>query len=189
MIKNDKWIVNQCKENNIIDPFVESLVSVSDKGEKVISYGVSSYGYDLRCGNRFEIFHAHPHTYSVDPKNEDSLRSCIHIGDHCVIPANCSILTHTLEKVTMPDNCLGWCIGKSTYARCGIIANFTPIEPGFEGYITIELCNCSHRPVKVYAGEGIVQLVFHEGEKCLTTYRDRNGKYQYQKETVTHAKV
>ena len=159
-----------------IEPFAESAPRPG-----VISYGVSSYGYDVRVGRHFKVF-TNAHCAVVDPKNFDP-KSFVDIeGDFCLIPPNSFALAETIEYLEIPRDILGICVGKSTYARCGIICNVTPLEPEWRGKITIEISNTTPLPAKIYAGEGIAQIVFLRGEAvCQTSYGDKRGKYQDQK--------
>ena len=160
----------------MIEPFCDDQV-----GKGVISYGLSSYGYDIRVSNEFKIF-TNLNSTVVDPKNFQSENVIDFVGDECIIPPNSFALARTVEYFTMPSNVLAICLGKSTYARCGIIVNVTPFEPDFEGHITIEISNTTPLPAKIYANEGIAQVLFLEGdEQCATTYKDKKGKYQSQK--------
>ncbi len=152
----------------------------SNIGKGVVSYGLSSYGYDIRVGREFKIF-TNVNSTVVDPKNFVEENVVDFEGDVCIVPANSFALARTIEYFKMPDNVLAICLGKSTYARCGIIVNVTPFEPGFEGHITIEISNTTPLPAKIYANEGIAQVLFLQGdEKCDTTYKDKKGKYQAQ---------
>ncbi|RPF73527.1 MAG: dCTP deaminase [Thiotrichales bacterium TMED285] len=179
-IKSDKWIKQQAINSSLIDPFEPEQVRNID-GQKIISYGVSSYGYDVRCANEFKIF---TNTFSsvVDPKNFDE-KSFIDItSDECVIPPNSFALARTIEYFKIPRSVLTLCLGKSTYARCGIIVNVTPLEPEWEGHVTLEFSNTTNLPAKIYANEGVAQMIFFESdEECDVSYRDRGGKYQGQK--------
>jgi len=175
MVKNDRWIREMVQKYRMIDPFEATQVR---KGK--ISYGVSSYGYDLRVANRFMIFTNVNHTI-VDPKKFDNNNVIQVEGDYAIIPPNSFALAHSVEYFRIPRDVLGICIGKSTYARCGIIVNITPIEPEWEGHITIEISNTTPLPAKIYANEGIAQLIFLGAEEeCQTSYRDKKGKYQKQ---------
>jgi len=148
--------------------------------KNVVSYGLSSYGYDIRVSNEFKIF-TNINAQVVDPKDFDENNVVDFVGDVCIVPPNSFALARTVEYFRMPPNVLAICLGKSTYARCGIIVNVTPFEPGFEGHITIEISNTTPLPAKIYANEGIAQVLFLEGdEQCETTYADRKGKYQKQ---------
>ena len=173
-LKSDIWIRKMAK-NGMITPFCEGLV-----GKGVISYGLSSYGYDIRVSNEFKIF-TNVNSTVIDPKDFDEANVVDFKGDVCIVPPNSFALARTVEYFKMPRNVLAICLGKSTYARCGIIVNVTPFEPGFEGHITIEISNTTPLPAKIYANEGIAQVLFFEGdEQCETTYADRKGKYQQQ---------
>ena len=175
-IKSDRWIKAMARKNAMIRPFSEKLIS---KGK--ISYGLSSYGYDLRVDNKFKVFTNINNTV-VDPKHFDT-RSFQDIeGRECIIPPNSFALAKTVEYMKIPRNILTLCIGKSTYARCGIIVNVTPFEPEWEGYATLEISNTTPLPAKIYAREGIAQVIFFEtDEVCQISYRDRHGKYNKQK--------
>ncbi|NPA27427.1 MAG: dCTP deaminase [Epsilonproteobacteria bacterium] len=174
-LKSDRWIKKMAKKG-MIEPFCEGLVA-----KDVISYGLSSYGYDIRVSDEFKIF-TNVNSTVIDPKDFDSANVVDFKGDVCIIPPNSFALARTIEYFRMPSNVLAICVGKSTYARCGIIVNVTPFEPGFEGHITIEISNTTPLPAKIYANEGIAQVLFFEGdEACETTYASRNGKYQHQK--------
>ncbi len=174
-LKSDNWIREKSLKNHMIEPFCEEQV-----GKNVVSYGVSSYGYDIRVGEEFKIF-TNVSSTVVDPKNFDDKNVVDFKGEICIVPPNSFALARTVEYFRIPDNVLAICLGKSTYARCGIIVNVTPFEPGFEGHITIEISNTTPLPAKIYANEGIAQVLFLEGdEQCKTTYRDKNGKYQKQ---------
>lgn len=173
-IKPDKWIIEQAKKG-MIQPFVEKQVS---KG--VISFGVSSYGYDMRIADEFKIF-TNVHSDVVDPKNFSKNSFVDFKGEECVIPPNSFALGKSIEYFKIPRNIICIVLGKSTYARAGIIVNVTPLEPGWSGFVTIEISNTTPLPVKVYANEGIAQVLFIEGdEECLTSYADKKGKYQRQ---------
>jgi dCTP deaminase len=184
MIKNDSWIRSHAATGMIV-PYeskqVRSLPSSSEHaGGAVLSFGVSSYGYDIRCSRQFRIF-APTWGTVVDPKNFDAKAFVEHEGDFCVIPPNSFVLTSSVERIKVPRDVLILCIGKSTYARCGIVCGCTPLEPEWEGHVTIELSNTTPLPVKIYAGEGVAQLLFLGcAEACETSYADRNGKYQDQ---------
>ena len=176
MLKNDKWIRKMAKEKKIIEPFEETQVK---KG--VISFGLSSYGYDIRLSNEFKIF-TNVFNSIVDPKNFDPKSFVDFKGEVCVIPPNSFVLGRSLEYFRIPRDVLGICVGKSTYARCGIIVNITPLEPAWQGYLTIEISNTTPLPVKVYANEGIAQVIFLGAEEeCEVSYKDKKGKYQKQK--------
>ena len=169
------------REEGMIDPFEPEQVRYVD-GEKVISYGTSSYGYDVRCATEFKIF-TNVHTTSVvDPKNFDE-SSFVSIDEpYCIIPPNSFALARTVEYFRIPRNVLTICLGKSTYARCGIIVNVTPLEPEWEGHVTLEFSNTTTLPAKIYANEGVAQMLFFESDEvCEVSYKDRGGKYQGQR--------
>ena len=174
-IKADTWIKRMAIEHRMIEPFVDDQVRAG-----VISYGVSSYGYDVRVGDEFKVF-TNVYNTVVDPKNFDS-KSFVDIrADVCIIPPNSFALASTIEYFRIPRDILTICLGKSTYARCGIIVNVTPFEPEWEGHVTIEISNSTPLPARIYAGEGICQVLFLESdENCEVSYRDRKGKYQGQ---------
>ena len=179
-IKSDKWISQMSKNNKMIEPFSENQVRIDENGNKLISYGVSSYGYDVRCSNEFKVF-TNIHSAVVDPKSFDEKRFVDIESDICVIPPNSFALARTVEYFRIPRNVLTICLGKSTYARCGIIVNVTPLEPEWEGHVTLEFSNTTNLPAKIYAGEGVAQMLFFESdEECQTSYKDRGGKYQGQ---------
>ncbi len=175
-IKSDRWITKMAREHGMIDPFEDRQVR-----EGKISYGVSSYGYDIRIAGEFKIF-TNVNSTIVDPKNFDE-RSLVSVeGDHCIIPPNSFALARTVEYFRIPRQVLTVCVGKSTYARCGIIVNVTPFEPEWEGYVTLEVSNTTPLPAKIYANEGIAQVLFFESdEECEVSYADKKGKYQKQK--------
>ena len=179
-IKSDKWITKMAKSHEMIKPFLENQVRADNDGNKLISYGVSSYGYDVRCSNEFKVF-TNIHSAIVDPKSFDE-KSFVDIhSDICVIPPNSFALARTVEYFKIPRNTLTVCLGKSTYARCGIIVNVTPLEPEWEGHVTLEFSNTTNLPAKIYAGEGVAQMLFFESdEECAVSYKDRGGKYQGQ---------
>jgi dCTP deaminase len=175
-IKPDKWIVRMVKEYKMIDPFVDRQVK-----DGAVSYGVSSYGYDLRISDEFKIF-TNVNTTVIDPKRFDEQAFQDFKGDVCIVPPNSFALGRSVEYFRIPRNVLTICVGKSTYARCGIIINVTPLEPEWEGYITMEISNTTPLPAKIYANEGIAQVLFLESdEDCLVSYGDKKGKYQGQK--------
>ena len=174
-IKPDHWIRQQAKEHGMIEPFVEASVR-----KDVVSYGVSSYGYDLRVSNEFKIF-TNVNSAIVDPKNFVSDSFVDFVGDVCIIPPNSFVLSRTVEYLRIPRDVLVICVGKSTYARCGLIVNVTPLEPEWQGYLTLEISNTTPLPAKVYANEGIAQLLFLGGDgECEVSYADKKGKYQNQ---------
>lgn len=179
MLLSDKEILDRSIQSNMIRPFCLNQVS-----RDVVSWGVGSYGYDIRIGNEFEIFSMTPPIGVVDPKNFDRklLKNITaDTGERVLIPPNTSLLGKSVEYVNIPRDILGVCIGKSTYARCGLIVNVTPLEPEWEGIITIEVSNLTPFTSCIYAGEGIMQVIFLKGSQtCETSYADRNGKYQRQ---------
>lgn len=178
-IKSDSWIRQMALEQGMIEPFVEKQVS-----QGIISYGLSSYGYDLRVSRQFKIF-TNVNSTVVDPKHFDANSFVDFEGDVCTVPPNSFALASSVEYFRIPDNVITICLGKSTYARCGIIVNVTPFEPGWEGYVTLEISNTTPLPCRIYANEGLCQVLFFEGdEACETTYRSRAGKYQAQKGIV-----
>lgn len=175
-IKPDHWIRRMALEHGMIEPFVERQVR-----EGVISYGLSSYGYDIRVADEFRIFTASTGQLSaVDPKHLDERALFPYQGDVCIIPPNSFALARTIEYFRIPRNVLTICLGKSTYARIGIIVNVTPFEPEWEGHVTIEISNTTPLPAKIYSNEGIAQVLFFEGEAPEVSYADRKGKYQAQ---------
>ena len=179
-IKSDKWIRRMAQEHGMIEPFVERQVR-TEGDERLISYGVSSYGYDVRCADEFKVF-TNLHSVTVDPKNFDE-KSFVDVkGSVCIIPPNSFALARTVEFFRIPRNVLTICLGKSTYARCGIIVNVTPLEPEWEGHVTLEFSNTTTLPAKIYANEGVAQMLFFESdEECEVSYKDRDGKYQGQR--------
>ena len=179
-IKSDKWIKKMSKDCEMINPFSENQIRVDENGVKLISYGVSSYGYDVRCSNEFKVF-TNINSAIVDPKSFDEKSFVDITSDVCVIPPNSFALARTVEYFKIPRNVLTICLGKSTYARCGIIVNVTPLEPEWEGHVTLEFSNTTNLPAKIYAGEGVAQMLFFESDEvCETSYKDRGGKYQGQ---------
>ena len=175
MIKSDKWIERMCRENRMIEPYETAQVR-----EGVISYGISSYGYDIRIADEFKIF-SNLTGAVVDPKNFDSSMLFDFKGPSCLIPPNSFALGRTVEYFRIPRNVLTICVGKSSYARCGIITNVTPFEPEWEGFATLEISNTTPLPARIYSNEGIAQLVFFEAdEECAVSYADKKGKYQAQ---------
>lgn len=176
-LRSDKWIRKMVLEHKMIEPFVES-----QKRENIVSYGLSSYGYDLRVAEEFKVF-TNVYNSIVDPKNFRSDSFVDIKGPTCIIPPNSFALARSVEYFRIPRNVLTLCIGKSTYARCGIIVNVTPFEPEWEGYVTLEISNTTPLPAKIYAGEGLAQVLFFVGdEACETSYADRKGKYMKQME-------
>ena len=179
-IKSDRWIRRMALENRLIEPFEPRQVKELD-GRKVVSYGTSSYGYDIRCSTEFKIF-TNVNSTIIDPKRFDEKNFVDYRGEVCIIPPNSFALARTVEYFRIPRNVLTICLGKSTYARCGIIVNVTPLEPEWEGHVTLEFSNTTPLPARVYANEGVAQVIFIESDEvCETSYRDRGGKYQGQK--------
>ena len=178
-LKPDHWIRKMATEQQMIDPFEPGQVR-----DGQISYGVSSYGYDIRVADEYMIF-TNVYSAIVDPKNFDPQSMVEYKGEVCVIPPNSFALARTVEYFRIPKNVLTICLGKSTYARCGIIVNVTPFEPEWEGYVTLEISNTTPLPAKIYSNEGIAQVLFFEGDApCETTYADKKGKYQKQQSIV-----
>jgi dCTP deaminase len=174
-IQPDSWIRRMAKNHGMIEPFVEQQVSAH-----VISYGVSSYGYDIRVADEYKIF-TDVFSAIVDPKHFDPKSMVDFKGDVCIIPPNSFVLARTIEYFRIPRNVLTVCVGKSTYARCGLIVNVTPFEPEWEGYVTLEISNTTPLPAKVYSNEGIAQVLFFVADQeCETSYKDRKGKYDKQ---------
>jgi dCTP deaminase len=167
------------EERGMIEPYVPHQVS-SVEEKRIVSYGTSSYGYDIRCSTEFKIF-TNINAAVVDPKAFDDSSFIEFQGDICIIPPNSFVLARTIEYFRIPRNVLTICVGKSTYARCGIIVNVTPFEPEWEGYVTLEFSNTTPLPAKIYANEGVAQVLFFESEEeCEISYKDRKGKYQGQ---------
>ncbi len=178
-LKPDHWIRKMALEQKMIDPFEAGQVR-----DGVISYGVSSYGYDIRVADEFKIF-TNVYSAVVDPKNFDPQSMVDYKGEVCVIPPNSFALARTIEYFRIPRDVLTVCLGKSTYARCGIIVNVTPFEPEWEGYVTLEISNTTPLPARIYANEGIAQVLFFQAdEECETSYADKKGKYQKQEAIV-----
>ena len=174
-VKSDRWIRKMALEHRMIEPFVEKQVR-----EGVISFGLSSYGYDVRIADEFKIF-TNINSSIVDPKHFDPKSFVDFRGEVCIIPPNSFALARTVEYFRIPRNVITVCLGKSTYARCGIIVNVTPFEPEWEGIVTLEVSNTTPLPAKIYAGEGIAQVLFFESDEiCETSYADKKGKYQAQ---------
>lgn len=179
-IKSDRWIRRMAQEHGMIEPFEANQVRFNDAGQKLISYGTSSYGYDVRCANEFKIF-TNVHSVTVDPKHFDESSFVDIQSDVCIIPPNSFALARTVEYFRIPRSVLTVCLGKSTYARCGIIVNVTPLEPEWEGHVTLEFSNTTPLPAKIYANEGVAQMLFFESDEiCEISYGDRHGKYQGQ---------
>ena len=175
-IKSDKWIRKMSLENKMITPFTDNQIR---KG--TISYGLSSYGYDIRVSDEYKIF-TNVNNSIVDPKKFDEKSFMDFKGDVCIVPPNSFALARSIEYFKIPRNVLTICLGKSTYARCGIIVNVTPFEPEWEGHVTLEISNTTPLPARIYSNEGLCQVLFFESdEDCETSYKDRDGKYQGQK--------
>jgi dCTP deaminase len=179
-IKSDKWIRRMATEHKMIEPFEPGQVKEVN-GRRIVSYGTSSYGYDIRCADEFKLF-TNLNSTIVDPKEFDEKNFVDVKGASVVIPPNSFALARTIEYFRIPRNVLTICLGKSTYARCGILVNVTPFEPEWEGYVTLEFSNTTPLPAKIYANEGVAQVVFFESDEvCETSYKDRGGKYQGQR--------
>lgn len=181
-IKSDRWIRRMAEEEGMIDPFEAGQVR-RPGAERIVSYGTSSYGYDLRCSDEFKIF-TNINSAIVDPKNFDEKSFVDFQGSVCIVPPNSFALARSFEHFRIPRNVLTLCLGKSTYARCGIIVNVTPLDPEWEGHVTLEFSNTTPLPAKIYAFEGVAQVIFLEADAddiCETSYKDRGGKYQGQK--------
>ncbi len=179
-IKSDRWIRHMAQNHGMIEPFEPAQVRFNEQGEKLVSYGTSSYGYDVRCAREFKVF-TNVHSAIVDPKNFDERSFIDIVGDECIIPPNSFALARTVEYFRIPRDVLTICLGKSTYARCGIIVNVTPLEPEWEGHVTLEFSNTTNLPARIYAGEGVAQMLFFQSDEvCETSYKDRGGKYQGQ---------
>jgi dCTP deaminase len=180
-IKSDLWIRRQAEQNGMIEPFEAGQVKVDASGQRIVSFGTSSYGYDVRCANEFKIF-TNINSTIVDPKNFEAGNFVDFTGDTCIIPPNSFALARTVEYFRIPRDVLVVCLGKSTYARCGIIVNVTPLEPEWEGHVTLEFSNTTPLPARIYANEGVAQMLFFQSDEvCQTSYRDRGGKYQGQR--------
>lgn len=178
-LKPDHWITKMAREHNMIEPFEESQVR-----QGVISFGVSSYGYDIRVADEYKIF-TNVFSAVVDPKHFDPRSMVDYKGDICIIPPNSFALARTVEYFRIPRSVLTVCLGKSTYARCGLIVNVTPFEPEWEGFVTLEISNTTPLPARVYSNEGIAQVLFFEAdEPCNISYADKKGKYQAQQGVV-----
>ena len=182
-IKSDKWIERMSLKSNMISPFCNENVS-----SQVISYGLSSYGYDIRVSDEYKIF-TNINNRVIDPKQFDVGSFIDFKGDVCIVPPNSFALARSIEYFKIPRNVLTICLGKSTYARCGIIVNVTPFEPEWEGYVTLEISNTTPLPAKIYSNEGLCQVIFFESdEDCRVSYKDKKGKYQAQ-EGITLPKI
>jgi dCTP deaminase len=177
---SDKWIAKMANTKKMIEPFCENQVRVDEQNNKIISYGNSSYGYDARVSDEFKIF-TNIDSAVVDPKNFCDTSFVNRKTNVCIIPPNSFALARTVEYFRVPEDVLVVCVGKSTYARCGIIVNVTPLEPGWEGHVTLEFSNTTPLPAKIYANEGVAQVLFFESDEiCDVSYADRGGKYQGQ---------
>jgi len=177
---SDQWIRRMAKEKGMIEPFVDGQVKEGDAGGRLISYGLSSYGYDLRVSDEFKVF-TNVFSSIVDPKNFDPSSFVDIKTDVCIVPPNSFALARSVEYFRIPRDVLTICVGKSTYARCGIIVNVTPFEPEWEGHVTLEISNTTPLPARIYANEGLAQVVFFKAEEiCETSYADRGGKYMKQ---------
>ncbi len=182
-IKSDRWIRKMAEEHGMIEPYEPGQVRFNEAGERLVSYGTSSYGYDVRCAPEFKVF-TNVHSVVVDPKNFDEKSFIDIVGDECIIPPNSFALARTMEYFRIPRDVLTICLGKSTYARCGIIVNVTPLEPEWEGQVTLEFSNTTNLPARIYAGEGVAQMLFFQSDAddvCEISYKDRGGKYQGQR--------
>ena len=178
-IKSDRWIRQMASDYGMIEPFESNQIRTIDD-RRVISYGTSSYGYDVRCAADFKVF-TNINSAIVDPKEFDESSFVGRTDDTCIIPPNSFALARTVEYFRIPRNVLTICLGKSTYARCGIIVNVTPLEPEWEGHVTLEFSNTTPLPARIYANEGVAQMIFFESDEvCETSYLDRGGKYQGQ---------
>jgi len=184
-IKSDQWITRMAQTRGMIEPFSPAQVRQSEAGRPIISYGLSSYGYDLRVSNEFKVF-TNVFNTVVDPKAFDQ-KSFVDIEtDICLVPPNSFVLARSVEYFRIPREVLTICLGKSTYARCGIIVNVTPLEPEWEGHVTLEISNTTPLPARIYAQEGLAQVIFlGADETCGTSYADRAGKYMYQRGITT----
>ncbi len=180
-IKSDRWIRRMSEQHAMIEPFEAGQVKQAN-GQRIVSYGTSSYGYDVRCSREFKVF-TNINSTIVDPKHFDPGSFVDIVGDECIIPPNSFALARTVEYFRIPRDTLVVCLGKSTYARCGIIVNVTPLEPEWEGHVTLEFSNTTPLPARIYANEGVAQMLFFQADGddvCETSYKDRGGKYQGQ---------
>ncbi len=181
-IKRDRWIRRMAEQQGMIEPFEPGQVKHAADGNRIVSYGTSSYGYDVRCSREFKVF-TNINSTIVDPKHFDPTSFVDIEADECIIPPNSFALARTVEFFRIPRDTLVVCLGKSTYARCGIIVNVTPLEPEWEGHVTLEFSNTTPLPARIYANEGVAQMLFFQADKddiCETSYKDRGGKYQGQ---------
>ena len=186
-IRSDRWIRRMAEQHGMIEPYEPGQVKFADKGgvagQRIVSYGTSSYGYDVRCASEFKVF-TNINSTIVDPKSFDPKSFVDVVGEECIIPPNSFALARTVEYFRIPRDVLVVCLGKSTYARCGIIVNVTPLEPEWEGHVTLEFSNTTPLPARIYANEGVAQMLFYRADAddvCETSYRDRGGKYQGQR--------
>ena len=182
-IKSDRWIRRMAEGQGMIEPFEPGQVKHRDDGDRIVSFGTSSYGYDVRCSREFKVF-TNINSTIVDPKNFDPGSFVDIEADECIIPPNSFALARTVEYFRIPRDTLVVCLGKSTYARCGIIVNVTPLEPEWEGHVTLEFSNTTPLPARIYANEGVAQMLFFQAaadDVCETSYKDRGGKYQGQR--------
>jgi len=179
-IKSDRWIRQMARETNMIEPFSAQQVRENERG-RIVSYGTSSYGYDVRCADEFKIF-TNINSAFIDPKQFDQSSFVDVKSEICIIPPNSFALARTVEYFRIPRDVLVICVGKSTYARCGIIVNVTPLEPEWQGHVTLEFSNTTNLPARIYANEGVAQMLFLQSDEvCETSYADRGGKYQGQR--------
>ena len=182
-IKSDRWIRRMSETRGMIEPFEPGQIKHDPAGQRIVSYGTSSYGYDVRCSREFKIF-TNINSTIVDPKHFDPGSFVDIEADECIIPPNSFALARTVEYFRIPRDTLVVCLGKSTYARCGIIVNVTPLEPEWEGHVTLEFSNTTPLPARIYANEGVAQMLFFQSDAddvCETSYKDRGGKYQGQR--------
>ncbi len=180
-VMSDKWIREMATKHGMIEPFIDAQTKKTQKGEGLISFGVSSYGYDARVSDEFKVF-TNVDSATVDPKDFSPKSFVDRKTDVCIVPPNSFVLARTVEYFRIPEDVLVICVGKSTYARCGIIVNVTPLEPGWEGHVTLEFSNTTPLPAKIYANEGACQFLFLKGnEPCEISYKSRAGKYMGQK--------
>lgn len=184
-IKSDKWIRRMAKEKGMIEPFSDIQIRKKECGGPIVSYGLSSYGYDLRVSNEFKVF-TNLYNTMVDPKAFDEKSFVDLQTDVCIVPPNSFALARSVEYFRIPRDVITVCLGKSTYARCGIIVNVTPFEPEWEGHVTLEISNTTPLPARIYANEGLAQVLFFSGDEiCEVSYADRKGKYMYQEGVTT----
>lgn len=189
MILNDNEISTLCWQNDLIQPNYPEQVRANSDGKNIISYGLSSFGYDIRVANEFQIHYRALSPGIIDPKNYNDYSSTIKTNHPVDIPPNSFALARSVERIKMPRNLIALCVGKSTYARCGIIVNVTPLEPEWEGYITLEISNTTPHSARIYPNEGIAQLIFLKGKSCYISYKDRKGKYQNQEQEIVPPRI